>query len=115
MPGTVAIHPPKEHLGFPFPGHLGEFIHRGNQQRGQAPIDFLVHDQNGQPFSRRSTTAERTISQGVAAVLQGTGASLGIRLDNNVSARIDRRATPGAVSQLGRRTTTTPVSGSRVA
>ena len=51
---AVAVDLAEEHLHLAVPRHLGELVHRGDQQRRQAAVDLLVHHQRpGMPSPRR--------------------------------------------------------------
>src|SRR5947209_18931190 len=88
MPCTFLIHLAKEHLRRPIPGHLGKFIDGGDEQRWQAAVDLLVHDQYRQTFGRVSA-AEGAATEGIAAVDKGAPTPPGEGLDLDIPASID--------------------------
>ncbi len=89
----------KEHLGLALPGHLGEFINGGDQQAGQAAVDFLIDHYNGQAFIRRLARRKFTLPERVRAVLECAPASTFVNFDCDVVGA-ERPAAPGAVGQL---------------
>ena len=66
----IAVHLPEEHLHFALPRHLGELVHRGDQQRRQPAINLLVHHDHRQAFFRCLAFAEEALAELVAAVGQ---------------------------------------------
>ena len=111
VPGTVAVHQPEEHADRPFPGHLGELVHSGDDQGGQPAVDLLVNDQGRNPLVRRLAGAERAPSHGVSAVDDGAPGALLVGFHLDVLAGVDGRPAPGAVGQLGRRAPTGGCAG----
>src|SRR5947209_12511873 len=89
MPCTFLIHLAKEHLRRPVPGHLGKFIDGSDEQRWQAAVDLLVHDQYRQTFGR-VFAAEGAATERIATVNKGAPTSLREGLDLDISAGIDR-------------------------
>src|SRR5207302_10969344 len=85
MTRTFLVHPAKEHLRRPIPGHLGKFIDGGDEQRWQTTVNLLVHDQDRQAFGR-VPAAESTATERIAAVNKGAATTLGegLDLDNDV-------------------------------
>ena len=84
VPRAITADPPEEHLGFTFPGHLGKFIHRGDDQGGQASVNLLIDDHNGQAFIRGLAMEKGAFSQRIAAVLEGAPAATFHQLHPNI-------------------------------
>ena len=103
VPLAEAVHLPKEHLHRAVPRHLGELVHRGNQQRRQAAVNFLVHHHHRQPLARRFLHRELALPELGPAVDQRAAGPLAVLLDLDVLAGVDLRPAPRAVSQLVRR------------
>src|SRR4051812_30192709 len=61
-------HPTKQHLGFTFPWHLGEFVHGGDQQRRRSAVDFLIHDHDRETLSGGVPLREFAAAQTVATI-----------------------------------------------
>jgi len=61
--GAIAIHLPEEHLDQPVPGHLGEFVHRGDQEGGELAVDLLIDHQDRDALVRGLLSAERTLTK----------------------------------------------------
>src|SRR5271167_4468160 len=103
VPLTDPIDLPEEHLGLALPGHLGELVHRSDQQGGEFAVNLLINDQNGDALVRGLPPAERTLTELVAAVDEGASPPLARCLDVVAAgAELDLRSAPGAVGQLVR-------------
>ena len=63
MPSAAPIHLPEEHLHRPVPRHLGELVHRGDQQRRQMAVDLFIHHHHRQPFVGCLPAAERAVAR----------------------------------------------------
>ena len=93
----------EEHLHRAVPRHLGELVHRGNEQRGQAAIDLLVHHHHRQAFVGRCLPAELALAELGPAVDQRPAGAFAVLLDLDMLAGVDLGPAPGAVGQLMRR------------
>ena len=105
---AFAIHLSKQHLHFAFPGHLREFVHGGDQQRGRAMINVLINHHDGQAFLGGRGFRERANPQGIAAIGDGPPdvAGGGVHLE---VLHTDGFAAPRATGDVVRRTD--PVGG----
>ena len=65
-------HLAEQHLGPAVPGHLGEFVHRSDQQGRRATVDFLIYYHHRQPFLGRVPLGEFAAAHVVAAVSDAT-------------------------------------------
>src|SRR5688572_996056 len=99
MSGAIFVHLPKEHLDSPVPRHLRKLVHRGDEKRGKQSIYLLVDYHDRQPFVGRLLRGERAPTVGVSTIDEG--ASVSLRIDLDMFGRIDFRAAPGAMSELG--------------
>src|SRR5215472_19309174 len=68
VPLADTIDLPEEHLGLALPGHLGELVHRGDQERGELAVDLLIDDQDRDALVRGLPPAEGTLTELVPAV-----------------------------------------------
>ena len=48
---AVTVDLAEEHGNAPIPGHLRKFVDGGDEQRGQAAVDFFIHRQYRQTFA----------------------------------------------------------------
>src|SRR5580765_3600464 len=83
------------------PGHLREFVHCANQERGQKAVDLLVHDHDRQSLVLCLALCERAAAVLVPAVGNGPAKIL---LDLDVDLLVDLGSAPRAERQLGGRT-----------
>ncbi len=102
MPLAEAVDLPEEHLHFALPRHLGELVHRGDEQRRQAAINLFIHHDHRQALVRRLPFAEQALSELVAAVGQRATGTVGIRLGIEMLAGFDGTAAPRASGELVR-------------
>ena len=100
---AVAVDLAEEHLDLALPRHLGELVHRGDQQRRQPPVDLLVHHDDRQALVRRPASAEEALAELVAAVDQRAARPVRVGLGVEVLAGLDGAAAPRAGRQLVRR------------
>src|SRR4051812_44416681 len=104
MSRASAVDLTEQHLSFALPRHLGELLHRGDQQGGQLPVNLVVHYHDRDAFARRLGTAKQALAQRIAAILNRPTSAAAERLHENVFAWTDRFAAPRTVFELGRGT-----------
>src|SRR5208337_2239331 len=109
---TDAIDLTEEHLGLALPGHLGELVHRGDEDSGELAVNLLIDDEDGYAVVRGLPPAERTLTELVAAVDEGASSTFARCLDVVAAgAELDLRSAPGAVGQLVRRAAAADCTG----
>src|SRR5437879_5158984 len=114
MPVAITLDLAEEHLHFALPRHLSELVYRGDQQRGQPPINLLIDHDDRQALGGGVLGAEHAASQGIAAEHQRPACSLVVQLDLEMFALLDLGAAPGAVRKLVGRPAATERSSSVV-
>src|SRR5262245_35559591 len=103
MPLAEAVHLPEEHLNFALPRHLGEFVHRGDEQCRQAAINLFINHDHRQALVCRLSLAEEALAELIAAIGQGATRAVRIGLSIEMLARFDGTSAPRTSGELVRR------------
>ena len=65
------------------PSHLGELVHRGDEESGELAVNLIIDDQDRDTLVRGLSPAERTLTELVAAVDEGASSTFALIFGHN--------------------------------